>query len=231
MVLPRDLQAVVFDFDRTLAPLGNFVRWREALPLMRERYLAAGVPEAHLAGAPRGCFGLYGHVARGAPLGEDALARVQREVSELLAGYEAAGVGRVELFVGAEALLRALPAMGLRAAIVSSNPGWVVREVVENRGVADCFAAIVGRDGLAHIKPAPEGMLRCCALLGLDPGRCLGVGDNVGDIEASRAAGMPAVGVATGVSKAPELRAAGALEVHPDLASLHAALEQTFAGS
>ncbi len=219
-----DLQALVFDFDRTLAPLGNFVKWREALPLMRERYRAHGVPEAHLDSAPRGCFGLFGHVARGDHLAPDVLARAQVEVSQILAKYEAAGIGQVELFAGSEALLRALPVLGLRAGIVSSNPEWVIRDVLEHRDVSGCFEAIVGRDGLRHIKPDPEGMLLCCQSLGVQPASCLGVGDNAGDIEASRAAGMPAVGVATGVSKEPELLAAGALAVYDGIPALHAAL-------
>lgn len=219
-----DLQALVFDFDRTLAPLGNFVKWREALPLMRARYVVAGVPESHLDGAPRGCFGLYGHVARGDHLGPEELLRVQTEVSKLLADYEAVGIGKVELFDGVDELLCELPGFGLRAGIVSSNPDWIIHDVLEHRGVRERFEVIVGRDGLDHIKPSPEGMLRCCDLLGVEPGRCLGVGDNAGDIEASRAAGMPAVGVETGVSKEPDLRAAGAVEVYDGIPALHAAL-------
>lgn len=219
-----DLEALVFDFDRTLAPLGNFVKWREALPLMRERYVASGVPGEYLDEAPRGCFGLYGHVARGDHLSPEALLRVQVEVSKILADYEAVGIGKVELFEGVDELLAALPQLGLRAGIVSSNPDWVIRDVLEHRGGLESFEAIVGRDGLDHIKPAPEGMLACCEKLGVAPARCLGVGDNAGDIEASRAAGMPAVGVATGVSKEPDLVAAGALAVYDGIPSLHEAL-------
>ena len=222
----RDLKAIVFDFDRTLAPLGNFVRWREALPLMREHYQKKGVPEEYLDGAPRGCFGLYGHVGRGDHLSPEELARTQQDVSEILARYEEVGIGRVELFSGAAELLRALPGMGLQAGIVSSNPRAVIEVVLRDEGVADCFGAVVGRDEVEQIKPLPEGMKRCCELLGVRPEDCIGVGDNAGDIEASRAAGMPGVGVATGVSKPPELREAGAIEVFEDITAFHAALTQ-----
>jgi len=225
-VFADDLAALVFDFDRTLVPLGNFVKWREALPEMLERYRASGVPDELLDAAPRGCFGLYGHVALGHQLDEAELARVQAEVSEVLGRFEAAGIGHAELLPGVEDLLRSLPGFALAAGIVSSNPAWIIRRILEQEGVADCFGAVVGREGLRSIKPSPEGMQRCCALLGVAPERCLGVGDNAGDIEASRAAGMPAVGVATGVSTADALAAAGAMEVFGDLRDLHTALRR-----
>ena len=93
----------------------------------------------YLDGAPRGCFGLYGHVGRGDHLSPEELARTQQQVSEILARYEEVGIGRVELFAGAAELLRALPGMGLQAGIVSSNPRAVIEVVLRDEGVADCF--------------------------------------------------------------------------------------------
>jgi len=215
-----DLAALVFDFDRTLVPLGNFVRWRVAAGEMRARYLAAGIREEVLAGAPRGCFGLYRHVALSRALAPADLARVQEEASATLARFEEEAIERAELYAGAESLLYDLPRLGLRAAIVSSNPAHVIRAILARLGVAGCFAAIVGRDGLADLKPAPDGMLRACAELGLTADRCLAIGDNAGDVAAALAAGMPAVGVASGVSSRDELLAAGARVVFGDVQEL-----------
>ena len=225
-VCPPEIAALVFDFDRTLFPLGNFVRWRVAREEMRKHYAAAGVGDEILAAAPRGCFGLYRHMALASGLDAAALARLQAEVSAILAGFEEEGVAGVAPYPGAEPLLRELSQLGLRAAIVSSNPERVIRAILERHGLGERFAAVVGRDGLAEIKPSPDGMLRCSTLLRLPPAHCLGVGDNAGDVSASFAAGMPAIGVATGVSSRAELLAAGAGAVFTSLEELHAQLRR-----
>lgn len=223
-ICPPEIAALVFDFDRTLAPLGNLVRWRVAHEEMRKHYAAAGIADEVLGAAPRGCFGLYRHVALAAGLDPAALARLQAEVSAILARFEEEGIAGVAPYADAEPLLRALPEMSLRAAIVSSNPEGVIRAVLARHGLEERFAAVVGRDGLAEIKPSPDGMLRCAAALALSPARCLGVGDNAGDVAASLAAGMPAIGVATGVSTRAQLLAAGARAVFSSLEELHAQL-------
>ena len=226
-MFPSDLQALIFDFDRTLAPLGNFVKWREALPLMREAYLRHGVPDELLDAAPRGCFGLYGHVARHASLPPAQMVEVQSEVSAILEEYEKVGVGRVELFAGVREMLDDLPGFGLRVGIVSSNPSAVIRPVLAQYGVEARFVAIVGREGIDHIKPDPESMRRCCERLSVDPAHCMGIGDNAGDAEAALAAGMSAVGVCTGVSTREALLAAGVGEAFEDIRAFHAALRES----
>ncbi len=219
-----DLRALIFDFDRTLAPLGNFVPWREAFSSIQERYRAHGVSDEVLDASSHDCFGLYARVADSGCFPPPKLAQIQTEVSDLLARYEGMGIERAGLFPGVESLLADLARLELRAAIVSSNAAAVIRAVLGRAGVAERFDAVVGRDGLARIKPSPEGMQRCCALVDLPPAVCLSIGDNAGDVEAARAIGMPAVGVATGMSSAEQLRAAGALDVFDGIESLHAAL-------
>ena len=58
------------------------------------------------------------------------------------------------------------------------------------------IAVLVGADNVQHQKPHPEGLQQ---IAGLDPKRSLlYVGDTVDDARASRAAGVPFVGVAAG---------------------------------
>ncbi|MBE0612807.1 MAG: HAD-IA family hydrolase [Burkholderiales bacterium] len=52
-------------------------------------------------------------------------------------------------------------------------------------------ACIVGGDTTTRLKPHPDSLLHAAAALQLPPSACLYVGDDLRDIQAARAAGMP----------------------------------------
>ena len=216
--------AVLLDFDHTLAHLGSFVRWEDARRTLLPLYGAGGVPEAFLERHP-GALDLYGQVAISELLADAGIREAHRQASLALAAFEAEAVPRTRLTPGAVAVLRRLPALGLPTGIVSSNAAPVVAAVLERERVSSAFGAIVGRDDVARLKPAPEGLLKCCAALGVRPGRCIYVGDSVSDIKAARAAGMTGFGVVGGMASADELVAAGAEAVVDDLARLLSLIE------
>jgi phosphoglycolate phosphatase len=106
-------------------------------------------------------------------------------------------------------------------------------------GAADAFAAVRARGGVTLVVTAKFGPNadRCLAHVGLEADHVVGwrhgpqkaetlrehgaavyVGDTVPDIEAARAAGAVALGVATGPVTAADLHAAGADVVLPSLA-------------
>jgi histidinol-phosphate phosphatase family protein len=70
-------------------------------------------------------------------------------------------------------------------------------------------------DGCDCRKPAPGLILRAAARLGVDPARCVVIGDIGADVQAARAAGARAILVPTPVTRADEVAAAD--EVAPDL--------------
>ena len=93
------------------------------------------------------------------------------------------------LFAGVREKLAQLP----RWAIVSNKPRRLIAEALRFNDFRP--AAFVGGDELREPKPAPEGLLRCCALLKVEPAAALYVGDEVSDYEASRRAPMDFIGV------------------------------------
>ncbi len=65
------------------------------------------------------------------------------------------------------------------------------------------FAAVLGADALAVRKPHPDHVIETITRSGGDPARAVMVGDSAPDIEAARAAGIPAIAVTHGYSDDP----------------------------
>jgi beta-phosphoglucomutase len=134
--------------------------------------------------------------------------RKQERVLELIRA------GEFEPFQDALRFVLALSGGGLRLAAASSskNAGLMLEEIrvdAFDRRLRDVFVAdLSGRD-FARGKPDPEIFLAAGEALGLAPRECFVVEDAVAGVEAARAGGMAALGVAR-ADDAESLRAAGA---------------------
>lgn len=96
---------------------------------------------------------------------------------------------------GANELVAALQAAGIRLALVSNSPREWVDAVLDPSGMNRCFEVILTPDdGLAH-KPEPALYLEACRRLGADPERSVGLEDTATGVAAVKAAGMLAIGV------------------------------------
>jgi phosphoglycolate phosphatase len=186
------VRVVLFDLDGTLADtapdLGgalNRLRLRrglDALPLAQLRPVASS--------GARGLLGVgFGRTPHDADY--EAL-RV-----EFLAEYESALDRDSRLFDGARALLDALAVRGLRWGVVTNKAMRFTAPVVRGLGLADAEVVIAG-DCTPHLKPHPAALLEACARLDVPPAHCIYVGDDLRDIQAAHAAGMPAVAAGWG---------------------------------
>ena len=109
---------------------------------------------------------------------------------------------------GARELLQALDAMGLRWAIATSSRPEQVGKSIESLNLPRPPTIIDG-SRVEHAKPAPDLLLFAARELGIEPSHAWYVGDSIWDMQAARAAGMPAIGVASGSATAVELQDAG----------------------
>jgi phosphoglycolate phosphatase/AHBA synthesis associated protein len=78
----------------------------------------------------------------------------------------------------------------------ASRPGALI--LLEAVGLLGFFHTVVGGDQVERQKPAPDGVLRACAELGVEPANAAYVGDSPSDLEAARGAGALAVGAGWG---------------------------------
>lgn len=98
---------------------------------------------------------------------------------------------------GAIELIASLHKKGFRLAIGSSAPPENVEFVLDRLGNRSLFSAVVTGADVQRGKPDPQVFLTAAARMHLQPQRCVVVEDAALGIQAARAAGAAAIGVAS----------------------------------
>jgi beta-phosphoglucomutase len=125
--------------------------------------------------------------------------------------YRAEAEKGVALLPGAKRLLEAVIASGGRQAIGSSAPRRNIDLILRITQTAPLFSAIVAMEDTRRGKPDPEVFLLGAKQIGVLPERCIVLEDAPAGIQAAKAGGMRAVGVAfVGHHPAERLQTAGA---------------------
>src|SRR5271163_1267552 len=120
---------------------------------------------------------------------------------------------------GAQELLAALTAAGVRWGIATSGRAATARPALELLGLPE-DTPMVTRDLVRHAKPDPDLFLAAAALLGVDPRQTMVVGDSVWDLLAARRAGALGIGLQSGGYGREELERADAYRVYADPAEM-----------
>ncbi len=190
-MIPPRARAVLFDLDGTLvdsapdlAGAANDLRAAHAMPPLPFEQLRP------LVGA--GARGMIGATFGRAP-GDDGYDALR---DAFLARYEARMLMQTVVFAAMNAVLSALDRAGLPWGIVTNKQARFAEPLV--RGLDLRAAALVCGDTTAHSKPHPAPLLEGARRLALAPADCVYVGDDLRDVQAGRAAGMPVLAAAWG---------------------------------
>jgi 2-phosphoglycolate phosphatase len=207
------IEAVLFDLDGTLADtapdLGSALNrllaenGRPALALEYSRKLtSSGARGMILAG-----FGIT-------PEHQD-YAALQVRFLDL---YEQAVCVHTRLFPGMEDLLAQIESRKMAWGIVTNKASRFTLPLVAALAVDKRAACVVSGDTTSRLKPAPDSLLHAAVEIGIAPPNCMYVGDDLRDIQAARAAGMPVVAATYGYlgdGELPETWGADALIASP----------------
>ncbi len=181
-------KAVLFDLDGTFADtapdLGaalNHTRATRQLPPMP---LSEIRPQA--SHGTRGLFKIGFNIEPGHP-DFDAL----REI--FLDYYERNICVHTRLFGDTAELVGELERRGMPWGIVTNKPHRFTVPLMEALGMASRAACLVSGVTCARAKPYPDPLLHACELMGAAAADCLYLGDDVRDMQAARAAGMPGI--------------------------------------
>ena len=210
----------MFDFDNTIARLEPQVDWAGGRLILEPYLRSVGAPDELFARIPRGNLPLY-DAYRNLALAEFSpphMTEALRHASEIIEKIELAGVDRAQPLEGAIEILAALKASGAKIAIVTSNSSKTVQRWFDQNGTS--IDAIVGRDTLLGLKPAPDMLMRALEIFSVDRSDAAFVGDSEADIRAAQSCAVRFYGIAPSDTARDRLIAAGATELFDSPAAL-----------
>lgn len=207
-------QAIIFDFDMTLADTGHVIV--DMLNATAERFGYRPMP--------------YERVipAIGRPL-RDLIAHVTGERDErLLDGMEEyyhersrdEMPARTRFFPAIPDCLRAMWERNIRIGVLSLKMRKVMMISLEKYGLARYFSAVMGSEDIPLPKPDPSGLFAAMDAMGATAQTTLYVGDSLVDQETARGAGTDFAALLQGGTKREEFDPAVVTYYYADAAAL-----------
>jgi phosphoglycolate phosphatase len=181
-------RAVLFDLDGTLADTAPDLA--RALNRVRAANGLAPMPVAIT--RPYTSSGARGLLKVGFGL-EPEDERYEALKLQFLDFYAAEICVDTRLFEGMAELLAQLDLERLPWGVVTNKAERFTLPLLQGLRLGARAACVVGGDTAARAKPHPDPLLHAAAALRLPPAACLYVGDDLRDVTAARAAGMPVI--------------------------------------
>src|SRR5882724_11892354 len=131
-----------------------------------------------------------------------------------------AQASKLQVYDGIHELLNDLHAAGQTLAIVTKSPDMVAKAFIREHGWP--IKIVLGYHQVRARKPAPEGLILAMQKAGASPEETYHVGDQPEDTQASRAAGVVALGSAWGLADRAALKGSAPDELFASVAELRA---------
>ena len=180
------MRAVLFDLDGTLADTAPDLA--RALNRVRAANDLAPMPvETTRSYTSSGARGLL-KVGFGLDPGDE---RYEALKLQFLDFYAAEICVDTRLFEGMAELLDQLDQDRLPWGVVTNKAERFTLPLLQSLRLGERAACVVGGDTTTRTKPHPDPLLHAAAALRLAPSACVYVGDDLRDVQAARAAGMP----------------------------------------
>ena len=179
-------QAVIFDFDGTLADTFPAIHaaWNAALePILGRTFTRDEVINR---------FGPSDEGMLERELADFPFQTLQDAIEVYFRAYEAAH-DQIFAFEGVEELLQELETRAVPTAVMTGKGRRAADISLRHLGWQGRFPVLVTGTEILDPKPAPAGPLFAAKQLGFAPQNCLYIGDSPADLGAARAAGMKPV--------------------------------------
>ncbi len=118
--------------------------------------------------------------------------------AQFLDSYRKHNGTHTRLFSELAPLLELLQQNQIPWGVATNKPEHFARPIMRMLQLEQDCSLLVCPEDVAHSKPAPDMLLLACHKLGLQPEQAIYIGDDVRDIQAANAAGMPSIAVGYG---------------------------------
>ncbi|NVO05026.1 MAG: HAD-IA family hydrolase [Rhodoferax sp.] len=184
----ENIDAVLFDLDGTL--IDSAPDLGAAVDQMRvSRGLPSLALDCYRPMAGSGARGMLAVAFGMTP--QDPEFDAMRE--EFFSNYERCMTQRTYAFEGVAEMIEALCTEKLQWGVVTNKSARFTDPLTRGMPLFASAGAVVSGDTTPHAKPHPAPLLEAARRLGVDPARCIYVGDDERDIQAGLAAGMGTV--------------------------------------
>lgn len=188
------LQAVIFDFDYTLADSSAGI-----VDCIRTSQAQMGMPPS----APEE---IYPTIGLSVPdilatlNGEDQRPRAEEFARRFQARADEVMADNTAFYDGVPGVLEEIAGRGLRSAIASTKFRYRIEEILRRDDLADLVAVVIGAEDVSAHKPDPACLQAVLGQLDVPPGDAVYVGDSLPDAGAAQRAGIDFVAVLTGTT-------------------------------
>jgi phosphoglycolate phosphatase len=215
------LEAVIFDFDLTLADSAQAVI--ECTGYALERLgLPAAEPEQ-----VRHTIGLTLQRSFAALTGRDDQQLAAEYARHFVSRADEVMVARTQLYPEVPAMLAGLRGRGVRLGVVSSKFRHRIEAILARAGLGAAMDVIVGAEDVTQHKPHPQGLLLALERLQVARVRSVYVGDHPVDAQTAAAAGVAFVAVRTGSGAVESWSGAAPIAIIDGAGGLLQLLERT----
>ena len=201
----QKLEAIIFDFDGTLAELRlDFPEMKRRLGILAQGYFSQRLPPPNVPALEW----LEELTTRLHRRDEEAAQEFEARAHALIQAIEIEAARRGALFSFTRALLQGLREEGIKVAIITRNCEAAVRLVFPD--IDRYCAGFLARDHVQRVKPDPAHLLRALEAIAASHESTLMVGDHPLDVQTGKSAGTLTAGVWSGNASADDLARAGA---------------------
>lgn len=193
----QDIHAIAFDLDGTL--VDSLADLAAAANAMRHQLKLPPLPAAEVQSyVGDGISVLVHRTLSGRHDGQVDAEQWQAGLTAFINDYHRHLAVHTRPYPEVESALKLFRHEQRPLAVVTNKNEVLAAALLQQLGLADYFSLIIGGDTLPQKKPAALPLQHTAAVLGVDCGHLLMVGDSANDILAAKAAGCPSVGVRWG---------------------------------